>query len=181
MFHPNVERLLEYWRVRSMGTAAPTRESIDPSDFATLLPQVFMLGRRDAGLYRFRLAGGLVADLHHGDLRNADILGLWAGPDRLRLAAALESSRRRAEPFVVAAEARANGGLDCPMQILFAPLRGPDGRPDRVLGLYQPMALLNRLNGEPIEILSIQRVYPAREAVERPSLKLAVVDGRRIA
>ena len=67
------------------------------------------------------------------------------------------------------------------MQIMFAPLRGPDGRPDRVLGLYQPTALLNRLNGEPIDILALQRVYPARESVERPALKLAVVDGRRIA
>jgi hypothetical protein len=181
MFHPNVERMLEYWRVRCTGAGAPARTSIDPSDLASLLPQVFMLGRRDAGLYRFRLAGGLVADLHHQDLRNADVLGLWAGVDRLRLAAALESSRRRAEPFVVAAEAKAQGGLECPMQVMFAPLRGPDGRPDRVIGLYQPTALLARLGGNPIEVMSVTRVYPAVDTVERPALKLAVVDGRRIA
>lgn len=181
MFHPNIERMLEYWRVRHTGAGAPARTSIDPSDFATLLPQVFMLGRRDAGLYRFRLAGGLVTDLHKGDLRNADILSLWAGSDRLRLAAALESSRRRSEPFVVAAEAKAQGGLECPMQVLFAPLRGPDGRPDRVIGLYQPTALLQRLGGEPVEIMSIVRVYPAADVVERPALRLAVVDGQRVA
>ena len=181
MFHPNIERMLEYWRVRCTNAGAPTRTSIDPSDLATLLPQVFMLGRRDAGLYRFRLAGGLVADLHHQDLRNADILGLWSGSDRLRLAAALESSRRRAEPFVVAAEARAQDGLDCPMQVLFAPLRGPDGRPDRVMGLYQPTAMLTRLAGNPVEVMSIVRVYPAADAVERPALKLAVVNGQRVA
>ena len=181
MFHPNVERLLEYWRVRCVGAGAPARTSIDPSDFASLLPQVFMLGRRDAGLYRFRLAGGLVADLHRQDLRNADVLGLWSGNDRLRLAAALESSRRRAEPFVAVADAHANGGLECPMQILFAPLTGPDGRADRVIGLYQPTALLARLSGRPVERMSIQRLLPAFETGEAPPVWLAVIDGRRIA
>ena len=52
---------------------------------------------------------------------------------------------------------------------------------DRVIGLYQPTALLNRLGGEPVEVMSIVRVYPAADSVERPALKLAVVDGQRVA
>jgi hypothetical protein len=181
MFHPNIERLVEYWRARRMGAGAPSRTSIDPSDFANLLPQVFMLGRKDAGFFRFRLVGGVIAELHHQDLRNADVLSLWGGEDRLRLAAALESSRRRVEPFVVVADARAAGGLECPIQVLFAPLTDPDGRPDRVIGLYQPTALLARLSGRPVERLSTQRLIPAQDHGETPALRLAVVDGRRIA
>ena len=181
MFHPNTERLLEYWRARCTGSGAPARTSIDPSDFPTLLPQVFMLGRKDAGFFRFRLVGGVIAELHQQDLRNADVLSLWAGEDRLRLAAALESSRRRAEPFVATVEARATGGLDCPVQILFAPLTDGEGRPDRMIGLYQPTALLARLQGRPVERLSTQRLVPAQDPVNGPALRLAVVDGRRIA
>jgi hypothetical protein len=183
MFHPNIERLLDYWRSRRTGQGAPARTSIDPSEIPLLLPQVFMLGRKEAGFFRFRLVGGLIADLHRQDLRNADVVGLWAGEDRLRLAAALEAGRRRAEPFVVSAIARTAGGLECPVQILFAPLTDPDGRPDRVIGLYQPTALLARLSGRPVERLSIQRLLPAPESdsEETPALRLAVVDGRRIA
>jgi hypothetical protein len=93
----------------------------------------------------------------------------------------MESSRRRAEPFVATVEARAAGGLECPVQILFAPLTDGDGRPDRMIGLYQPMALLARLQGRPVERLSTQRLVPAHDHAGGPAVRLAVVDGRRIA
>jgi hypothetical protein len=181
MFHVNTEQLLDYWRERSFEGQAPARSEINPADFARLLPQVFILGREGHGRFVFRLAGELLVDLHAGKLRGADAMSTWSDKDRLRLASALESSRRRVEPFVALAEASTPSGLQAPFEIMFAPLADDKGEVSRVLGLYQPKALLAGLKGQPVRELSILRLLGARAAPSRPALRLAAVDGRRIA
>jgi hypothetical protein len=181
MFHGNTEQLLDYWRGLTEGGSPPSRTQVDPVAFGRLLPQVFMLGRIGPCQYRFRLAGELVVDLHADALRNADALQLWAPGDRLRLVSALETSRRRAEPVVVSAMACTRLGLEAPLEVLFAPLSDPRGEPDRVLGLYQPRALLSRLGGQAVDRLQIGRLTAAFVREGEPALRLASVDGRRIA
>jgi len=180
MFHSNTERLIEYWRARKVGGASPQRAAIDPTEIATLLPQTFVLGRLGAGRYVFRLAGALVGDLHQRDLRGQDWLSLWEGADKLRLATALETARRRAEPVVLVAEARTTSGRAAGMEITLAPLRGGPDSPDRFIGLYQPVSPLAGLRDEAIVSLAVQRIGAASETVE-PYLKLAAVDGLRVA
>jgi hypothetical protein len=180
MFHSNTERLIEYWRAQKVGAASPLRSAIDPSKIATLLPQVFVLGRLGPGRCAFRLAGGLLGDLHQRDLRQTDWLSLWQGSERMRLATALETARQRAEPIVITAQAHTASGRTAMFEIALAPLRGAPGQPDRFIGLYQPVSPLARLLGEPITIFSTQRIGAASRPVE-PYLKLAAVDGRRVA
>ena len=60
MAHSSTELLIDYWRQRILSGRAPARASINPMDFPTLLPQVFMLGRKAPGDYGFRLVGGFV-------------------------------------------------------------------------------------------------------------------------
>ena len=180
MFHSNTERLIEYWRAQKIGAANPLRSAIDPTEIATLLPQVFVLGRLGPGRCVFRLAGGLLTDLHRRDLRQQDWLSLWDGGDRMNLATALETARRRAEPIVITAEGAAASGRKAVFEIVVAPLRGDGDAPDRFLGLYQPVSPLAALAGESIDRFTCHRIGAATQAVE-PYLKLAAVDGRRVA
>ena len=104
MFHSNTELLIDYWRSRAVNGGLPPRSAVNPSDFADLLPQVFVLGRVRSGVYPVRLAGGFVSDLHRCDLRQQNGLTLWSERDRLRLQTALEEARLKPEPLVATAE-----------------------------------------------------------------------------
>lgn len=176
MFHSNTQGLIDHWRALRSGDEAPARETLDPSDIAEILTQVFLVGRATPAL-PFRLAGGLLTDLHGRSLRGEAFLDLWdeASRDSAR-EAALMAVRDR-EPVVVYADARAAGGL-LRLEIMLAPLSGPSGSPDRMLGFYQPLQSLAVLQGEPVGPLT-HRFAVRLGAVnrDRPRLRLATVDG----
>ncbi|MDP3854000.1 PAS domain-containing protein [Phenylobacterium sp.] len=181
MFHSNTQNLIDYWRGQGGYRGLPTRAQIDPTAFAKLLPQVFMLGRVASGLYPVRLAGGLVAALHGRNLLGQNGLSLFSERNRFSLHTAIETARRRPEPVVATVEAFSDTA-SLPMEVLFAPLADAEGSPERFLGLYQPLSMVARLNGEPIrEIIvhNVRGVGPANE--ETPRLRLVALDGRRVA
>ena len=181
MFHSNTEQLLEYWRTRKGLDETPSRAAINPADFAELLPQVFMLGRIAPGQYRVRLGGGFLADLHGRELRHADFIRLWEPAARTPLQLALEAVLRHPEPLVITADARAGDGV-MRMEVLVAPLRGPNGRTDRLMGLYQPTTAVAALKGGIVRSLSIRGIATAAPTGDQvPRLRLAAVDGRQIA
>jgi hypothetical protein len=180
-FHSNTQQLIDYWRRHGGMAGAPLRAAIDPADFSKLLPQVFMLGRTASGVYPVRLAGGLVADLHQRDLRRQNMLSLFRERDRFNMHTALETARRRPEPVVVTADMLTDGPVLC-VEMLFAPLAGAAGSPERYLGLYQPLSLVSRLDDLPIREIAVRDVRgvgPANE--ETPRLRLATLGGRRVA
>ncbi|CAN5487592.1 PAS domain-containing protein [soil metagenome] len=182
MFHPSTERLIDYWRGKAVNDAVPTRASVNPGEFLDLLPQIFILGRDGKGRFPVRLAGGFVTDLHARDLRGEDALGFWALSHRLEIKSALEVARRRGEPMVVTADIRAVGAPSVGMEVLFAPMTGIDGEVDRFLGLYQPIAMIQRLMGRPASELGVRDIRGLGPAnAESPRLRLATLHGRRIA
>ena len=187
MSHSNTQRLTDYWRRRRTAGAAPLRSSVDPCDFADLLPQVFILGRSAPGRYGFRLVGGLLEDLHGGDLRPVDFLSLWRDADRFALRASIENALLRAQAIVVESKGVTAEGFSARLEVLLAPMVSRGGQADRFLGLYQPVSPLQRLCGRPIARLTVDRVltlspqdgFPRAHVL--PQLRLAAVDGRRIA
>lgn len=181
MFHAGTERMIDYWMSRAEPGQAPSRAAVQPGDFRQLMPQVFMLGRETKGYYPFRLAGGFVSDLHRRDLRGVNALFLWSERDRLRLQTALEELHNRPEPIVAQCEVLTEAGT-LPMEVLFAPLTSHDGAPDRYLGLYQPLSMVARLQGQPARELSLRSLRrPGAANEEGPRLRLAAVDGRLVA
>jgi hypothetical protein len=174
--------LIDYWRQRLTLRAAPPRGSIDPTDFADLLPQILMLGRLGPGQYQFRLAGDLVTQLHGVSLKEADFPRFWRPMDRTALQLAIESARRRIDPVVIDATAE-GAGDPIELEILFCPLSSPDGGLERVLGLYQPKRPpLTIATGQPRAFqLHAARAACANGQTPPPRLKLAAVDGRHIA
>lgn len=179
MFHPNTERLIEYWSARKVNGANPTRASINPGEFADLLPQVFILGRDAAGSYPFRLVGDFVAELHRRDLRGDNALELWTRDDRPAVQARLESARAKAEPIVVPCDIDAASVASVGMEAVFLPLTTTGGEANRFLGLYQPVSMIHRPQGRPADQLSIRRGAEA-QADNRPALRLVALEGRRL-
>lgn len=182
MFHSNTRRLIDYWRARRTARGeAPSRAAIDPVGFSDLLPQVFILGRHAPGDWRFRLAGGMIVDLHGREVRGEDGLRLWPAQQRLRLSACLEAARRRGQAFVATARGSAGIGRSVELELLFAPLSAHPGQTERCLGLYQPLTPLAHLAAQPLDRFELLDVASADEEGALPSLHLAVLDGRRIA
>jgi len=184
MTHSSTELLIDYWQSRIFGPGAPTRASIDPTDFPTVLPQVFMLGRRGPGDYIFRLAGGLVGDLHRLDLRGVAFSELWAENARIPLQTALEGVRHRVAPVRIVAEAQA-GPHTLGLNMVVLPLSNASGEVDRYLGLYEPTAPLSTLRGMPayrLKLITLGATTIVHETppAEEPHLRLAAVGGRRV-
>jgi hypothetical protein len=180
MFHANTQRLLDYWSARAAPGRAPRRSMIDPGEFRQLTPQCFILGRAGRGGYPVRLAGGFVGALHGRDLVGLDGLALWSERDRLRLQAALEEARRSAGPIVVMAEALTEGPT-LSLEVLLAPLSASEGGLERYLGLYQPLAMVSRLQGRLVSELSVRAIRrPGAVNEEMPALRLAALHGRTL-
>jgi hypothetical protein len=182
MSHTNTNRMLDYWAARRGETLAPPRASIDPAEFSDVITQAFMIGRTRLGLYPFRLAGGLLEDLHRRALLGCDFMSLWAVGDRPKVQAAIEACLYRGEALVAQALARSLHGLEARLEIVMAPLINPTGEIDRILGLYQPVSPLFKLQNEPVERLFLQTIAFADGGMATPApLRIAAVDGRRIA
>lgn len=177
MAHSNTDFLIGYWRSRRGDRAAPRRSDIDPLDFVRLLPRVFIAEARTSGDVVFRLAGEAVIELHGRPLSGKSLPALWRHDHRRHLSTVLEAALRNGRPLVVGAEPSGQS-QGARLEVLFAPLAGPNGDVDRFLGLYQPVAggfvaplgplVITNLAGVPIEV------------APNP-LRLASVDGRRIA
>ncbi len=184
MTHSSTELLIDYWQSRISEAAAPTRASIDPTHFPTLLPQVFILGRRGPGDYIFRLAGGMLTDLHRMDLRGAAFTHLWAQNARLPIQTALEQARRDVAPVRLIAEAQAGPNV-LGFNMALLPLANASGEIDRFLGVYEPTGPLSELGGLPIYRLQLvtlggNKVVQGEHQDPAPHLRLAVVGGTRV-
>jgi hypothetical protein len=173
MFHSSTELLIDYWRRRRHGKPLPLRTDIDPSGFAGLAHQVFIAVQGPDGDVRFRIAGEALIEWHGRQLRNASLLSFWRPEHRGRLARLLDSSLADADPLVVRADA---GQVQ--IEALFAPLIGPGGTADRFLGLIQPIFGGRIVRVQELSILSANGAF---EGDTRGRLRLAALDGRRIA
>ena len=177
MAHSSTELLIDYWQARVCDGQAPTRASIDPMDFPTLLPQVFILGRHAPGEYSFRLVGGLVGDLHGRDLRGVGFASLWAQRARLPLQTEMERMRRRPAAARIAARVEASvHTLD--LEIALMPLANAEGEVDRFLGAYEPRQPVARLRGQKADRLQLLSLTGGE--IDQPHIRLAAVGGQRV-
>jgi hypothetical protein len=177
MFHPNTELLIGYWRAKKGAARVLARSDLDPGEIAPLLPRVFMAARWSGG-YRLRLAGQFIVDAHAGAKAGDDLLGFWRPADRWALRRMLDWALAGAAPIVIAAEVEDERGRILAFEISFAPISADDGSVDRLLGLYQS------LDGGPARRfagpLGVRREGGETASIQ-PPVRLAAVDGRRIA
>jgi len=181
MFHSNTEKLITTWRSHRLGARLPARTNLSPIDLGPLLAHVLILGRESDGDERFRLAGGLITDLHARDMRGASFYSLWSKLDRPQVAAGLARSRSGAAPLVITVDATSARHDTIGLEICLAPMIGPSGEADRTLGLYQPISAVARLKGAPIVSLRIRSIVLAEDRTPGPHLRLVVDNTRRVA
>lgn len=180
MTHAHTRRLIEEWRRQRAGRRLPARTRMTAAAFGSLLPQVFILGR-EAGGWRFRLAGGFLHDLHGRELRGSTFVELWTGLGRAGVLRALERTVAEAEPVVLHARAEADARRWLGLEVTLAPLTGPTEAPDRIIGLHQPTSLTTRLEGEVAPLLRLLAIGEAADAEPAPGLRLVVDNTRRVA
>ena len=181
MTHSNTARMLAYWDERRDGDDSPMRSAINPGDFSDILTQTFMIGRERVGIYPFRLAGALLDDLHQTPLTGTDFSMLWGPSDRPRLQSAVEAALTRGQSLIIQALGRSLTGAQARLEIMLAPLAGPRGQVDRLLGFYQPVSPLFRLQNRRIERLFLLDASFADGGDATSLLRLAAMDGRQIA
>ena len=173
MFHAHTDRMIDEWRQRrGAGRRLPARTELSPVLFGALLPQMFVLADEGARGWRFRLAGGFLVDLHGRELRGEAFADLWRSDDRAAVRSALAKARRAAEPQVLGVRGETCEGDGLALEVTLAPVTGPTEAPDRVLGLYQPVSMMARLLGRPLEALTLT----GGGALRRPGGPRLVVD-----
>lgn len=180
LFHSGIQRLVDAWAALPGAARVPDRAQFDPHALGRLLPRVFIAEKRDTGT-AFRLAGGWVEELHGRPLKGAYFLEVWRRDSRLMVHRGLAQTFREGRPMVFTADLEPDQGDAAPVEIVVAPLRGPTGAVDRLLGLYQPLTAqgedMARIAG-----LGVRALTSAPGAgPRRAALSLATVDGRRIA
>jgi hypothetical protein len=179
MFHPDTQFLIDHWmslsRRPESRAGIPRRAALEPDALGLRLPRAFMAHREGEDAV-IRLAGNWVEAFHGEPLKDHALLSLWRAASRPLVSTALSQAVREGRPVVIVALA---GSVAAQIEITLLPLRGPSGRPDRLLGLYAPAATLTLATDEP-------RLLTARVSIGvgdpgRPPLSLAAVGGRRIA
>lgn len=176
MSHSGTRQLIAAWAALPDSGSVPAREALDPQSIADLLPQVFMAQKTDAGL-RFRMAGAWIERLHGGSMRGRHWLDLWLRESRLGAHRAAGAALKDGRPLVLIAEA---GDPAERIEIVLAPMRGPSGAADRILGLYQPLTL-DAVALKAVGEMGLVSAAPAALPTDRPALSLAAFEGRRIA
>lgn len=179
MYHPDTQFLIDHWtglsnRPGSRG-GVPDRAALQPDALGRRLPRVFM-ARRTGDDAVIRLAGGWIEGFHSEPLKDRLLSSLWRETSRSLLSAALTRTAREARPVVIIALA---GDTGVQMEVILAPLRGPSGESDRLLGLYAPASALTLAKDD-------SRLLVARLAIgvgdsARAPLSLAADRGRRLA
>lgn len=179
MFHPDTQFLIDHWTALAGGedvrAGVPERAALEPDALGLRLPRAFIAQRMSEDAV-IRLAGGWIEAFHGEPLKNQPLLSLWRNASRPLVAAALTQTVREARPIVIVALA---GALSAQIEIVLAPLRGPSGEADRILGLYAPVATLTLAADEP-RLLTARVSIGVGESGRAP-LSLAAVGGRRIA
>ncbi|WP_296817197.1 PAS domain-containing protein [Brevundimonas sp.] len=178
MFHPGTQKLIGYWSSLADGRA-PLRADFDVAEVSELMPRLFVLTRAERLTYR--LAGEMLRDLYGRTVKGTGFLDGFSAPARpLAQRSALQSVREGA-PVVLIAMGRTELAREVALEITVAPLLSPSGAPDRLVGLVQPTTPLARLAGQPLREIAIRMAVAPEPRPGQPRLRLAAVDGRRIA
>ncbi|MBF0665621.1 MAG: PAS domain-containing protein [Brevundimonas sp.] len=179
MFHPDTQFLIDHWtdlsrRAGSRG-GIPDRSALEPDALGLRLSRAFLVERPGEGA-AVRLAGEWIEGFHGRPLKDHSLLSLWRAASRPLVASAMVQATREGRPVVIVALA---GGVAAQIEITLAPLRGPTGRADRLIGLYAPGQTLTFAADE-TRLLTARVSIGVGEAARAP-LSLAALHGRRIA
>jgi len=169
MRHNTSKALFAYWDILRGNRLAPQRFEIDPSKISALLPYTFILERRDAETFSFRLAGTRMCDIFGHELRGTNFLDGWETIDRLPLLRQFSTLTRQGTAGIVYLEiaAVAEEAVEC--EVLLLPLRHTRDAIDRVLGTFTPLQSPIWLGEKPVvakRVIANELVWPAGDPLD---------------
>lgn len=174
MFHPDTQFLIDRWaelaRAPHVRGGIPARAGVAPEDFGARLPRTFLIRGSGPGSV-LRLAGSWLEALHDRKLAGSPFLDLWCETSPALVVPALAQAVREARPVVVVAHL---GPEAIPVEVVFAPLRDGEERPDLYIGLVAPAASLVLAPGESRRLAARVTIGVGQHG--RPELRLVARD-----
>ncbi len=166
MKHKTNKALFAYWDSVRAHRQAPQRFEIDPSKISAILPYTFILERRDAETFSFRLAGTRICDIFGHELRGSNFLDSWDTIDRLPLLRQFSTLTRQGSVGVIYLEIAATGEESIECEVLLLPLRHTRDTIDRVLGSFAPLQSPAWLGEKAVvskRVIANELVWPLRD------------------
>lgn len=133
MKQPTTQLLYQYWNDIRGSRMAPTRFEIEPTRLAPFLSETFILERRAAGSFIFRLAGTRVCEQFGRELRGEDFVE-FAVDDLGAIAKGLEAVTTLGAVLHAEIEATTGDGRLAVFEAIVLPLVHPANEVTRYLG-----------------------------------------------
>lgn len=134
MQHTTSHILYKYWNEIRGGCVAPRRFEIEPSRFAAILPETFVVECEEGEGHRFRLAGTRVTEKLGFDLRGRALADLFQASEHATLRPFLASVTHQGAVGVISAEMPSPSGRTAHFETLILPLVHTEDRITRLLG-----------------------------------------------
>ncbi len=166
MKHKTSSALFGYWDSVRGHRMAPQRFEIDPSKISAILPHTFILERRDAETFSFRLAGTRMCDVFGYELRGTNFLSGWEAIDRLPLLRQFSTLTRHGTAGIVYLEIGAADEAPVECEVLLLPLRHTRDTIERVLGAFSPLQSPGWFGEKPVtskHVISNEVIWPSRD------------------
>lgn len=139
MKHHTTQTLFNYWNDVRQDRLAPRRFEIEPAQIAPILPYTFILERRDAATYRFRLAGTAICDAFGQEFRETNFLDGWPPDDRISLERHLAVVSQQGGVGLLDVKGATEHQRSAAFEVILLPLVHSHDTIDRILGAIAPL------------------------------------------
>ena len=139
---PVVARLGQIWESLRRDSALPDREALTPAALSDILPNAFLIDRVRPGLVRFRVAGQHLSQVMGMDVRGMPLRAFMEITDRKRLMENVESVFETCARLDIGLVSDAQGRATLTGRMVLLPVTGPEGKPDRALGVLVTEGLI---------------------------------------
>ena len=163
MKHKKTVKLYNYWNELRGNQPAPKRSALDPQLISDLLGDLFILERKSATAYDFRLAGTRLCSAYGRELREQSFPHFWSECDRESMETLLYSITEDAAAAVIGIQAQSAAGNTLPLEMLLLPLFQDSGKLTRILGGLVPLESAYWIGVDPLvhqSIRSLRLVWP---------------------
>jgi hypothetical protein len=150
MLNAHTQKLLTYWRRLRGDRSMPRKEEIDPRAIKDHLAFSFLLQRENDDSFTFRLAGTGLCELFGLELKGHNFTHYWAEEARSAARTALGRVVHLSVPTVAVCVAETADLKHIRGEMILVPLEGERGDGTLMLGHFQPLEPLARLNGKKI-------------------------------
>ncbi len=155
--------LYDYWSRLRGRENAPFRCQIDPADFKSVLPEVFILQADNTTQYPFRIAGTSLCAYFGRELRTENFLDLWTDSEREGIESLLLSVTENAAAAVLGITGSTSDGRTVEFEVLLLPLRLSGQNCSQIIGACSPYKNEYWLGHEAVvtqSIKSLRLIWP---------------------